>query len=476
MSRVREDVCLDSSVVCEINAMERVECLGGGVCPNTGVERLHVQSRDGIRGWVSRKMIGCDEDYVEKLCPRQPVRVWVLSDVHTDRLSNAEWLEKHLGNEGHQNSFDVLLCAGDVSSKLERFRKTLELFANVFDLVVFTPGNHDGWIATNAERRRGQTTLGKFDEIRAICMSLNVRLGPVLVNNILILPLYSWYDAAFDHEPDLSAGDTADLRRRWIDYTYCKWGPEIEKQEGYHFDSDRGASEHISAHFAKANEKRIEAALSVVDGDDNKDVSVITMSHFVPRIELLPEKRFLVDPHLPKVSGSKRIEDQLRLVKSKVHVFGHTHIAMDLQVEGTRYVSWPLGSDRERTAQTRVVAGSGALLLYASSSTDKGAGGAQETATAEKSTGWTSNQWTFWSDYYRKYARDPTSTTLAPWVPKAYKNLGLAAGPEYSVLSSADVPQFPDNMPPDAFYRLNANNERKYRSSQRGDDLVELPK
>jgi hypothetical protein len=28
---------------------------------------------------------------------------------------------------------------------------------------------------------------------------------------------------------------------------------------------------------------------------------VISMSHFVPRLELVPEKRFLVSPELPKV-------------------------------------------------------------------------------------------------------------------------------------------------------------------------------
>ena len=78
-------------------------------------------------------------------------------------------------------------------------------------------------------------------------------------------------------------------------------------------------------------------------------------SHMVPRKELMPERRFLVDPHLPKVSGSSVIERQLRQVGSSAHVFGHTHIPIDMTCDSVRYVNWPIGSPREAKNQTRVV-------------------------------------------------------------------------------------------------------------------------
>ena len=67
------------------------------------------------------------------------------------------------------------------------------------------------------------------------------------------------------------------------------------------------------------------------------------MSHFVPRLELVPEKRFLVSPELPKVVGSDPLERQLRDVGVDLHVFGHTHLPIDLDIEGVRYLQWSLG-------------------------------------------------------------------------------------------------------------------------------------
>lgn len=441
---------MDSAIVGEIGAAEVVQCLGAAKCEKTTVDRLQVHTMDGrIHGWVSRKMVEPEEDEVQVISTSSPIRLWVLSDVHTDRPSNTTWLKHHLSASGDTQHFDVLLCAGDVSSKLERLRDTLSLLASRFELVVFTPGNHDGWVTIQDQ---GKTTIDKFNEVRLVCSSLGVRLGPVRVNSVMIVPLYSWYDAAFDEEPEIEAGDSAQLRLRWIDYTYCRWGPELERAEGFHFSPDRGTSPHVAEYFARLNVKRIENVERILAEADPP--AVLTMSHFVPRLELLPERRFLVDPHLPKVSGSKVIEAQLRRLKSSVHVFGHTHLAMDMHLDGVRYVNWPLGSDRERPQQTRVVAGAGALLLYASDS------------------GWAPTQWTFWSHWYRCFDRDPANTRLAPWVAKAYTALGFTQ--THRFVKEDDItklPSFPDNMPADTFYRINANKERRFRSSQDGEDL-----
>ena len=52
-------------------------------------------------------------------------------------------------------------------------------------------------------------------------------------------------------------------------------------------------------------------------------------SHFCPRQELILEKRFTYDQHVPKISGSQLLEEQIRRLHPTCHVFGHTHVGWD---------------------------------------------------------------------------------------------------------------------------------------------------
>lgn len=47
-----------------------------------------------------------------------------------------------------------------------------------------------------------------------------------------------------------------------------------------------------------------------------------------------------------------------------MHIFGHTHLTVDLVVEGQRYVQWALGTQREQQAMTRAVGDTGMLVLH----------------------------------------------------------------------------------------------------------------
>ena len=74
----------------------------------------------------------------------------------------------------------------------------------------------------------------------------------------------------------------------------------------------------------------------------------MSFSHFLPRAELLPEKRTLFYPPLAKAVGSLPLRERVRALRPDLHVFGHTHYAWAAEVEGTRFLQACLAYPRER--------------------------------------------------------------------------------------------------------------------------------
>ncbi len=116
----------------------------------------------------------------------------------------------------------------------------------------------------------------------------------------------------------------------------------------------------------------VNAALVAKQGD-----GLISFSHFLPRIETLPDwvdlgtttfrSAWLEHPagatavKFSRVAGSSQIDEQLRALTSgvprdvsgvprgaHVHAFGHSHRPKDFALHGVRYASQPLGFPKER--------------------------------------------------------------------------------------------------------------------------------
>src|SRR6185436_9337443 len=105
-----------------------------------------------------------------------------------------------------------------------------------------------------------------------------VRTAPARVGGAWVVPLFSWYDAAFDVAGE---GDRESLEA-WSDLYFCRWP---------------GGEERVDRLFAEMNEPH----LGGFDGP------VVTFSHFVPRPDLLPPVRWLRFKGLPLVAGSEEI-------------------------------------------------------------------------------------------------------------------------------------------------------------------------
>jgi hypothetical protein len=162
--------------------------------------------------------------------------------------------------------------------------------------------------------------------------------------------------------------------KKWSDFGMCHWPAAVVDPAVWATTAvppETADSTVLAEMFASLNEPFLhhEAPLTasrlgphaplVQPGD-----TVIAFSHFLPREELLPEKRFVMEPLLSRVVGSDVLEAQVRRLSPHLHLFGHTHIPIDLELEGVRYVQWPLGYSREAAMQCQVVRAEGSLLCY----------------------------------------------------------------------------------------------------------------
>ena len=102
------------------------------------------------------------------------MRIFALSDLHTDFLENLKWLQQ-LSDIDFKN--DVLIVAGDISDKYDRFRETLTLLRNKFETVFFVPGNHDIWLRDN----HYVDSIHKFYSIIKTCNELDIKTDPSLL-------------------------------------------------------------------------------------------------------------------------------------------------------------------------------------------------------------------------------------------------------------------------------------------------------
>eukprot|EP01036_Dinobryon_divergens_P027409 gene27409-36181_t len=280
--------------------------------------------------------------------------------------------------------------------------------------------------------------------------------GDALAENlpsVVIFPLYSWYHSGWDTEPEVTNPVSLRMERaipfqsRWGDFSFCSWPKDIVSADEDVTDLTRN-SMSLSLAFAALNEPFLPAeakpslkidglsaaqnsysasALPAVGESDAKNgdtptaptkqrvyssetvkrETVISFSHFVPRTELCPEKRFLLDPKLSAVIGSDPLEQQIRRLQPHLHLFGHTHIPIDLTLDGITYIQWPLGYYRESDKQCAIVYNNEPLLVF-DSSLGLGQAGIPSDRLSLRS---------HWTQYYLKHERDPSNThDLPPWV------------------------------------------------------------
>ncbi len=247
------------------------------------------------------------------------MRVFALSDVHIDYTENAKWIA---GLSIAEYQDDVLILAGDVTDTLRMLDWCLGALAKRFKQVLFVPGNHDLWVIRD---HREKNSFQKFHDVCAVVESSGASMRPFYGPGISILPLLSWYDYSFG-EP------SQELRSIWMDYRACRW------PAGY-TDGD------VAAYFATFNDGQ------VGHGGDK----VITYSHFLPRIDVMPGFIPCAGKLLYPILGSTRLDSQLRDLGADIHVYGHSHVNRQVTIDGVSYINNAFGYPNETRLTSKVL-------------------------------------------------------------------------------------------------------------------------
>src|SRR5262245_3737247 len=239
------------------------------------------------------------------------MRIFAVSDLHTDFAENRRRLEQVSSTSYLQ---DALVLAGDIADDLRIIDWTLRKLRSQFDRVFYVPGNHELWV------RDGEyDSVEKFRQVLRLCDEIGIYTRPGKAGENWIVPLFSWYESGYDRQGE---ADVSSLEG-WADFYFCKWPVGM------------GA---VSEYFFSLNESRIR----------EYDGPVITLSHFLPRRELLPAVEMLSFKGLPLVAGAEALDSQIRALNAVTHVFGHSHIDFDQEIEGIRYVHHAFDYPRDK--------------------------------------------------------------------------------------------------------------------------------
>jgi len=357
-------------------------------------------------------------------------RVLLLSDVHTDYEANRKFLGRIAGSDGSDGAGTMIIIAGDVSHDLEYLRWTLRKLRRHFDMVVYTPGNHELWLDKGRRQMPGKgdgcsNSIEKLEKVLELCIDEDICIGPVQIgdvgNELLVLPLLSWHHQAFDTEPAIDPtcwSKIPNATKVIVDYRRTSW-PGLSA-----LDVNDSVAEYIDS----LNDSILDMQ-QIKDALRQSPMSLLTVSHFLPRIELIPEKRYLTLPTLHSCVGSVFLEERVRALHevlrprdnnvdgdcNHMHAFGHSHLSWDAVHAGIRYVHSPLAYPKEWEYRR----GSLEIGSMRGESSDK----RYPVSIWEANKGFPSH-WLggWWSRYYSLMPRRPERTKyLAPWVARRYQ-------------------------------------------------------
>lgn len=278
------------------------------------------------------------------------MKLFAVADLHVDRDENWRALQA-------MTTFpdDWLLVAGDVAETEDRFAGAMDVLADRFAEVFWTPGNHDLWTiptsdagdASEAAGARGDASgrqpaerlrgVAKYERLVALCRERGVHTpeDPYVPwpgktpggEDLIVAPIFTLYDYSFS--PD--DVETPEAAVAWAEETDCVCSDEhLLHPDPYPSRQAWCAARcrTTAARLARAAERG----------------RLLLLNHYPLREE------HAVLPRIPRFTpwcGTRRTQDWPTRFGAFAVVYGHLHIPTRRRADGVRFEEVSLGYPKQ---------------------------------------------------------------------------------------------------------------------------------
>ncbi|MGB5107714.1 MAG: metallophosphoesterase [Candidatus Zixiibacteriota bacterium] len=283
------------------------------------------------------------------------IKIALTSDLHVDYSAENRALVLRLVEAVQEVAPDVLVIAGDVSSRLEDFSWTLSQFAELQCKKLVVAGNHDIWIETKSDILNGKDSGARYEHLLGEVSGQNdftlLQKEPIAIGDVGFAGCMGWFDYSF-RNTSFDKSTTIDQYRAgkwqhpskgknflWNDMQNVWWLRDLSaKISGFSRNDLCLSDEEIAAKMSQA----LDSQLKRLEETGIRGVVVVT--HFVPVRELLEYRDTIPHDYFNAYHGSALIEAVIHKYASISHVlYGHSHVAKDVILDGVRYLSRPVG-------------------------------------------------------------------------------------------------------------------------------------
>jgi 3',5'-cyclic AMP phosphodiesterase CpdA len=253
--------------------------------------------------------------------------VYAISDLHVSHRKNYELLEQISPHPG-----DCLIVAGDVGETLEHLERTLEVLRPKFDLLLWTPGNHDLWTTrADAPALRGDA---KYAALVERCRAWDV----VTPED----PYPEWHEA----------GETYVLAPLFLLYDYSFRPAGVSKEDALATAMRAGIWCSDEVFLDPSPYPSIDAWCTARCELTEKRLAAVPPGHKLVLINHFPMRHDLVRlPTMRSFSiwcGTTRTESWPQRFNVAKVVYGHLHIPRSVSIDGVGFEEVSLGYPNQR--------------------------------------------------------------------------------------------------------------------------------